>query len=155
MSKNEDGRDPKTGQFLPGNSFAEGKQHGLVHGGEGAVKAIQRGEPFRGLAQREEQTVQADYAEQGRAAMVEENAVRLQTACRLYWNAVQKAADDGDLVKLDSYIARFGWLAGASLRAWAELRKEEKSKPKSLDYNAFIQQMKDESKKEGEECLNE
>jgi hypothetical protein len=61
--------------------------------------------------------------------MVEKNAVRLQVASELYWNAVQKAAESGDLKKLDHYISRFGWLAGASLRAWAQLRQEERRRP--------------------------
>ena len=140
MTENKAGRDPQTGQFLPGH-VQEGAERLEVHGGAGAVRAIQQGEPFRGLAAKEEHNVQADYAELGRAALVEENAVRLQTACRLYWSAVQKAADDGDLERLDGYIARFGWLAGASLRAWAEVRKEEKARPVALDYDKIIKEM--------------
>lgn len=111
-------RQRRKGDFAPGN------QNQLVHGGESAVKSLQRGEPFKGLAAQEERQVTADLEAQGRAEMVREQAVRLHTASRLYWNAVQTAADAGDLDKLDGYVARFGWLAGASLRAWAQLREE-------------------------------
>lgn len=119
-----------------------GNQHNLQHGGAAAEKAIQKGEPFHGLAAQEQETVQGDLDTQGRAAMVEEQAVRLHTAARLYWNAIQKAADDGDLGKLDHYVARFGWLAGCSLRAWEQLRKEDAARPKGLDYGEIIEAMK-------------
>jgi hypothetical protein len=124
---------------MPGS---EDNKNALKHGGEAAVKAIQHGEAFHGLAATEERTVKADLADQGRAAMVEEQAIRLHTASRLYWNAVQKAADDGDLEKLDRYCARFGWLASSALRAWAEVRKEEKDKPPALDYDTLVAEMK-------------
>jgi len=119
-----------------------GNQNGLKHGGEGAVKAIQHGKPFQGLAAQEEENVAADLEAQGRAAMVEEQATRLHTAARLYWAAVQKAADSGDLQKLDAYIARFGWLASASLRAWEQVRKEDAARPKALDYDQLVKELK-------------
>jgi hypothetical protein len=144
MSENEDGRDPKTGRFLPGSQHGPGRPFETVHGGESAVKSIQRGEPLRGLAAKEEQSVQADYATAGRLALVEENAIRLQTAARLYWSAVEMAADSGDLERLDSYIARFGWLAGASLRAWAEVRREQKNSPPALDYEELVRELRGE-----------
>jgi hypothetical protein len=120
----------------------KGARRAEKHGGEGAVKALQRGEPFGGLAAQEEQRVAADLEDQGRAAMVQEQATRLHTASRLYWQAVQKAADDGDLEKLDSYVARFGWLAGASLRAWEQVRKEDAARPKALDYDQLVKELK-------------
>ena len=125
-----------------GQGAPEGNRNRETHGGEHAVKAIQRGEAFRGLAAREEQAVKHDLADQGRAALVEENAIRLQVASRLYWRAVQAAADDGDLEKLDSYVARFGWLAGASLRAWAEVRQERERAGQDdgvIDYERLLE----------------
>lgn len=120
----------------PANEYA------LKHGGEGAVKAIQHGRDLTGLAAREEELVKREYAELGRAELVEEQAIRLHTASRLYWNAVQAAADAGDLDKLDAYVARFGWLASATLRAWAEVRREEASKPRALDYDELVKELK-------------
>ena len=53
---------------------------------------------------------------------------------------IEKAANDGDLEKLDSYCARFGWLAGASLRAWAEVRKESKERA-PIDYGDLVREL--------------
>lgn len=122
----------------PDGTFAEGHKTRQTHGGESAVKSIQRGESFTGLAAQEERTVTADLETRGRREMVREQCIRLHTASRLYWNAVQSAADAGDLAKLDGYIARFGWLAGASLRAWAQLRGEEPDADKVIDYEQII-----------------
>lgn len=115
-----------TGETLSEAQLEQRRRAGFQdeHGGAGAVRSIQQGRPFRGLAAQEEAQVIEDLESLGRVALVKENAVRLQTATRLYWGAVQKAADDGDLKKLDSFIARFGWLAGSALRAWAQVKAE-------------------------------
>jgi len=105
-----------------------GIQNGLKHGGEGAVKAIQKGDPFHGLAAETEQAVSAELVNSGAYSMIEKNAVRLQTACELYWGAIMKAAETGDLQSLDHYVARYGWLASVSLRAWAQVRQEQRRK---------------------------
>ncbi len=122
-----------SGQFEPGNQPGN-----TVHGGAGAVLRIQEGKPFVGLAAQEERQVVADLEDQGRAALIRETAVRLQVACRLYWGAVQAAADAGDLKRLDSYVARFGWLAGAALRAWMLVKKEGGDQEGVLDYEAIL-----------------
>ena len=120
----------KRGQFTEGNAageqFTEGNKAAIRHGGEAAVKALQRGEPYKGLAAQAEREVQADLEESGRVSLVREIAVRAHTAMRLYWAAVQTAADDGDLDALDRYCKRFGWLAGVAGRAWREVREELK-----------------------------
>jgi hypothetical protein len=64
--------------------FKEGNQAALKHGGAGAVKALQLGLPFEGLAEQVEQVVYDELETQGRIAMVRKNAVRLQTASELY-----------------------------------------------------------------------
>jgi hypothetical protein len=109
----------------------KGDQHGLVHGGEGAVKSIQHGEPMRGLAASTEQVVRSELEVSGRYAMVQNAAIRLETAARLYWDAFVKAANDGDLDKVDKYAARYGWLAGCALRAWAGVKQEQDQAAKS------------------------
>jgi hypothetical protein len=111
-------------------------QHGgnYKHCGEQASKAIASGVPFAGLAQAMEQSVQAELEEQGRGAIVSTAAIRLETAARLYYAAVMKAAETGDLQALDRYVARFGWLQSAALRGWAQVRDEEREhKGQSLD----------------------
>jgi hypothetical protein len=112
----------------------------VVHGGAGAVRRIQGGRPFVGLAAQEEAQVIEDLETSGRGELVREAAVRLHTAMRLYWGAVQTAADAGDLERLDSYCARFGWLASSALRAWREVREEEKARGDggALDYEAIL-----------------
>jgi len=104
--------------------FVQGNKASTSHGGEGAVKSIQRSEPLCGLAVDAEQAVADEYETEGRFALVVRNARRLQAACDLYWNAVAKAAGDGDLAALDKYVKRFGWLASSALRAWAQVRNE-------------------------------
>jgi hypothetical protein len=118
MSNIFDGKRQEETQFKPGNQAAH------KHGGAGAVLAIQEGRQFAGLAAQAEAQVRDDLETMGRAEMVRENAVRLQTAARLYWGAVQTATDAGDLQKLTVYVSKFGWLAGAALRAWDQVKSE-------------------------------
>jgi len=99
------------------------KNH-LIHGGAAAIKALSTGAKFTGLAADAQVEVESDLVTKGQAAMVFENATRVQTAARLYWNAISKAMDDGDLALLDHYIARFGWLVGVANRAWDQARKD-------------------------------
>ena len=100
------------------------KRPNLVHGGEAAVKAIQKGDELTGLARNAELAVYAELEASGRYVIVVRNAARLQAAADLYWNAVAKAAQDGNLEALDKYIKRYGWLASSSLRAWAQVKDE-------------------------------
>lgn len=106
----------------------KGNTHAQKHGGEAAVKAIQKGEPFTGLAAEAEENARAEMEAGGVDAMTEKNATRLQAASDLYWNAVLAAAQNNDIEGLDRYISRYGWLAGVTLRALAELRKIHKDR---------------------------
>jgi len=124
--------------------FVEGNEGAVKHGGESAVKAIQRGEPFKGLAASEERSVKAELANSGRAEMVRQEAVRLKTACNLYWGAVCKSADDGDIEALDKYVKRYGWLASATLRAWAQLGDaEDQERAGGITYEQFEKALRD------------
>lgn len=105
--------------------YVEGQSGFVQHGGAGAVKAIREGRAFTGLAAEAEREVQADLDSEGRTFLVLELARRLHTCARLYYGALQAAVDKGDLEALDRYARRFGWLAGASLRAWEQVRKEQ------------------------------
>lgn len=98
----------------------------LKHGGEAAVKAIQRGEELSGMAAEAEIDVYRELANTGRPSIVERNAARLQAAADLYWAAILGA---DNLVDLDKYIKRFGWLSTSALRAWAAVKDEEASAP--------------------------
>lgn len=110
--------------------FEEGNQAAIKHGGEAGIKALTTGEPLTGLAKQAEDGARDRLEVDGRAAVVRENAIRLQAVADLFYNAVQKAANDGNLALLDRYAARYGWLAMSALRALAQLATEEKDAAK-------------------------
>ena len=124
-----------------------GNQSAVKHGGAGAVKRIQEGRPLIGLAAEVEREVMADLATAGREELVIEAATRLHACMRLYWGAVQTAADAGDLEGLDRYCKRFGWLATSALRAWREVRAEAEAAgtDKALDYEALLAAQRERS----------
>jgi hypothetical protein len=106
----------------------KGNQNALVHGGAAADKKISHGEPLTGIAADAQASVRADYESGGASSMVKENAERLQAASRLYWDAITAAAQAGDIKSLDTYVARFGWLASKALLAWAEVKRQDKTR---------------------------
>ncbi len=108
------------------------------HGGATAYQAIVEGESFRGLAAREELSVKRELEEVGSLQIIVTGAVRLQTAANLYWAALCKAAQDGNLEALDRYVARFGWLQSKALTAWTQLRQEERQNPGELIHAAMV-----------------
>ena len=108
-----------TGGAPTGNKNAE------KHGGESAVRDLVAGTPLRGPAREAELAVIDELDAQGRYELVRRNAVRLQACADLFWHAITGAAERQDLSELDKYIKRFGWLTGASLRAWAQVKEEE------------------------------
>lgn len=109
------------------------------HGGEAAVYAIHQGRELTGLAAQAEREVRDELETAGRSALVVRTATRLQAAADLYWNAIQAAAEQGSIKDLDGYIARFGWLAGAALRAWAQVKAERPDDGGALDYEAILE----------------
>ena len=114
------------------------QQAALKHGGAAAVNAISDGSQFGGLAADAERAVIAELEEYGSLSLIRRNATRLQAAADLYWAAIQKAAQDGDLSALDHYVSRYGWLAGASLRAWTQLKQEERQHEEPIDYQELL-----------------
>jgi hypothetical protein len=105
----------------------------IEHGGEKAVKQIQHGEPLTGPAAAAQLEVRADYEAGGAPAMIREQAERLHTASRLYWEAFLAACTAQNLDLLDGYAARFGWLASSALRAWEALERTNKGKGSRID----------------------
>lgn len=112
---------------MPKTRFKKNNQAALKHGGEPAIVAIKAGTEFTGPARLAEIEVYKELASEGRPAIVLRLAVRLTAASDLFHAAMIEAASRGDLEKMDRYVARFGWLAGASLRAWAQVAQEEKN----------------------------
>lgn len=125
-------------QARPGNGNA------VKHGGEAALDRIKAGDALTGPAREAELAVTDELNTNGRRSLVVRNATRLQAACDLFWQAVTGAAERQDLQALDRYVARFGWLAGASLRAWAQVAAEEKEAGQALDYERILAQQEQE-----------
>lgn len=131
----------------------EGNQNATVrHGGAGAVKKLSSGQAFVGLAAKEEQEVWQDLEQYGRAALVERQAVRLETAASLYYGAVlaafSRAGDDkglGELAltQLQQHLKTWGWLAGASLRAWEQVRKDEAAAGPTVAYDELVRELQE------------
>jgi len=117
----------------------EGNTNATKHNGEAAVKAIQHGAALTGPARDAELAVYTELANDGRPAIVTRTAVRLQAACDLFWAALVDAGERNDLAAMDRYVARFGWLAGASLRAWAQVKTEEGRDGDALDYEKMLE----------------
>ena len=105
-----------------------GNQTAIKHGGEGAIRRVSQGQPFIGVALDAQHEVEKRLDTEGLEAIVQENAIRLQTATDLYYSAVLKAAQDGDTAAFDRFIARYGWIAGVTLRAWAQVKADRKGK---------------------------
>lgn len=101
-------------------------QHNLKHGGEGAIKRLTSGEPFLGMALDQQHEVENRLATEGLDAIVETNAIRLQTTTDLFYAAILKAAQVGDIELFERYVARYGWIAGVTLRAWAQVKHDQK-----------------------------
>lgn len=115
---------------MDNHEYLKDNQHAFKHGGGAAIARIREGQPFTGLAQEEEQRVLTEYEVEGRLEIEKQTAIRLQTAQNLYWSAILKAAQNGDIDSLDRYVSRFGWLAGVTLRAWDQVGKSEKKQNK-------------------------
>jgi hypothetical protein len=111
----------------------KGNTNALKHGAEAAIKRLEDGGPFAPIAADELERVENQLEVKGVAALQEINATRIQTACNLYWTAIEKAAQDHDLAALDKFCARYGWLVGVATRAWVEVQKNSKDKRQTLD----------------------
>lgn len=119
--------------------FTNGNTAAQKHGGEAALMAIKGGTELTGPAKEAESQVYDQLAQEGgRFSLVQQNAVRLQAACNLFWAALVDAGERNDLQALDRYVARFGWLAGASLRAWAQVKQEQQDTDSALDYEKIL-----------------
>ena len=101
------------------------------HGGSGGIAKLTSGEPLVGLAAESARQVEAELATDGRAAIVERAAVRLEAVARLFYNAIMAATEAGDFDKLALYAQRHGWLQARALSAWEQLRRESRERDSS------------------------
>jgi hypothetical protein len=104
----------------------ENNQNATKYGGEGAIKRISSGKPFIGMAKDEQKAVETELQEKGLEEIVKVDAIRLQSVLNMYFFAIEKAAIDGDLESFDRFVARFGWLSGVALRAWDQVKQQQK-----------------------------
>jgi hypothetical protein len=119
-------------------SFTEGNRTALKHGGEAALAELKADKALTGLAAEVEQQVRAELETVGRAEIVTNAAIRLETVARLYWNALQQAAEANDVKRLDTYVKRFGWLQTAALRAWQQVAQEQDKGPDNAIEAAIV-----------------
>ena len=90
----------------------------LKHGGAGGLKRIQEGKPLVGLAAAEEMRIGEELAQpDGRRAVVQKQAQRLEACARLYWCAVCTALDAGDIEQATALIRVYAWLQASAVRA--------------------------------------
>lgn len=104
------------------------------HGGEGALRSIERGVPFPPgtPAAEREILLRAELERDGVTEVLTRGAIRMEVAADLYYAAVCKAAEGDDLAVLDKFIARFGWLQSSAIRSWVLVKAERASQDTGL-----------------------
>lgn len=108
------------------------------HGGAGALKKIQQGEPFVGLARIAENEVEDRLLEGGIEAELLRDAKRLQVVSDLYYGAFTKAMQEREFDQATSYLKVWGWIHNSSIRAWEAARKAKKTDNSGDAYKQLI-----------------
>ena len=108
------------------------------HGGAGAYKKIQKGEPFVGLARIAENEVEERLLAGGIEAELLRDAKRLQVVSDLYYEAFIKAMQDREFDQATSYLKVWGWVHNSSIRAWEATRKAKKTDNSGEAYKQLI-----------------
>ena len=89
-----------------------------IHGGAGGLKRIEQGKELVGLASIEERKVEEELSQpDGRRAVVQKQAQRLEACARLYWGAVCTAFDNGDIPQATALVKVYGWIQASAVRA--------------------------------------
>lgn len=122
---------------------ADGNEFNLKHGGARALQALSDGKPYKGLVAELELDIEALYRAHGRLTMLETLAIRTHTVAEVYYGAFSKAVDDGSMDKVDLYAKRYGWLAGATGRLWAQVREEKRLYSSDVSYDELVQRLVD------------
>ena len=108
------------------------------HGGAGAYKRIQKGEPFVGLARIAQGEVEGRLVDAGVEGELMRDAIRLQVVSDLYYDAFTKAMQDQDFPQATAYLKVWGWIHNSSIRAWEATRKAKKADNSGEAYKALI-----------------
>lgn len=110
-----------------------GDQIAVKHAGAGAEKRIATDKEFIGLAAEVEKQVAVELADQGPDAIIKRQAIRFQTVADLYYAAILGAAAEGDMVKLERYVNKFGWIQAHALRAMVQVRDQQQAQAGKLN----------------------
>jgi hypothetical protein len=122
--------------------LAQRKRAALTHGGEAAIKRLQNGEPFDGLALAayegvlDELGVDLD-ALTGLDRVRVKRAARFEAVARLFDGAALAAAAAGELDRWERYQQRAGWIGGRAFKALTELRETARGDG-ALDYERIL-----------------
>lgn len=150
MSENRDEEGRFVAQPDCAKPFEEGNQAALgpAFGAEGALKRIQKGQVFIGLALQVYHEALEDLAldflkltpiERMRARIVAE----LEADRRLFGMAALGASESGDTDAWERYTHRKGWLAGKTLSALKDLESEQ-ANSNTIDYDELIRRLRDD-----------
>ena len=120
-----------------------GNVNGQQFGHRGAEKALQKGEPFRGLALVKEQQVSAELELDGVKALLIRDAIRLQTVADLYYDAILCAEQQGKIKTLDRYLKSHAGLTARAMQAWGIIRElQQQAGADAIDYEQILAQQR-------------
>ena len=108
------------------------------HGGAGAYKRIQKGEPFVGLARIAQGEVEGRLVDAGVEGELMRDAIRLQVVSDLYYDAFTKAMQDQDFPQATAYLKVWGWIHNSAIRSWEATRKVKKADNSGEAYKTLI-----------------
>ena len=108
------------------------------HGGAGAYKRIQKGEPFVGLARIAQGEVEGRLVDAGVEGELMRDAIRLQVVSDLYYDAFTKAMQDQDFPQATAYLKVWGWIHNSAIRSWEATRKAKKADNSGEAYKTLI-----------------
>lgn len=133
-----DGRD-EHGRFVKGNQISK------KHGASIALKKLERGEPFDGLALETYKGVLTDLdINLDNLSGIERvrtiRAARFETVARLFDGAAQGAAACGDLERWELYQRRSGWIGSKGFSALGEV--DEFVNKGGVDYEQILAQQR-------------
>lgn len=108
------------------------------HGGAGAYKKIQKGEPFVGLARIAEAGVEERLVDAGVEGEIMRGAKRLQVVSDLYYEAFISALQAKETDKATAYLKVWAWVHNSAIRAWEATRKHKKPDNSEAEYQKII-----------------
>ena len=100
--------------------FTEGNAANLRHGGERAVKALQKGSSLVGIARELQADVHDQIEREGVLAVLRESAERHQAVANLFYGLILGADNVEDA---DRYVQRFGWMNSKAFRMLETVHK--------------------------------